>query len=1067
MASTGRKKRKECTCPYCDIEFVDRKWLLKHIRDCGDRGTLLTNTIKESVRLHQCSDCLLCFGSRGTLTDHRNRKCEKEVDTASVSDAPDIDLDDIYRLFLVGSKPMRAPPKRLAKMTEAAASKVISRLINTIQNETVDERIATLAFTLFPFVLAHKSNYQTIREALVAIIDSDDPCTETITQLDTLGFFDSLRGEEQRRRERLHNPTDNIPTVDQIETPLEDKIKKAAERAKHLIYGGYLAKAAKVMEQPHSGEAPISTADISENVLSHLKALHPEADPLADVPIDVDHLPITAEEVLSALNAAKKGASVARSPWTAEFILAISQSSDSQFAPKLGKLLDLIAMGKPTCKDIWLCSRLVPIAKKDGGTRPLGIGDVITRLLGRILCTRATPDAVKQFGSIQLGYGVSDGVCVATHTIQTVADKVLSEGSDMIIISDDATAAFQNIDRKQIFNKLSSDFPLMANYFLWSYGEATDLIDNEGKTLCQSMKGVKQGDPIGSFCFDITTIDGLQEIYNKYKNEGVIIISVHDDNYFMGPHEATIAAFSEYGKILLDRFGVHRNLGKTVMLRGEHLADSTDNLLPHTRCTSDGLVAVGTPVGTAEYIEAKTLEMFAEFDMILKDTSDLSSELAIPILASVINSRPNFAARCISPDLMKRAADTHDDKMDDAIAKLCRVSGGHLDKIARTIRGLPTRHGGLGIRRLTDLCNDAYLAGYSNFLRFWRENDPTFLNFWLNGDTKMDRLCSNAIFPDDSSELDRSNQAHKQKDLARWRYTKQQLDLKNDLSDDQCRYRKAWFLSSSQPGCAAWIYSALQGPHLRISSSQYREALRLRLLCPVIENEPYRAHSCICGYAKHEQADGYYHATVCRTGNSQRTTCHDAAVRVLLNFLSKVQPDSHWALEENVGHGARADIVGIVDHQVYWVDVAITAPCTLHALAKRSDVYPLTAAWLREEQKMRHYEEARQAQQETAVTVVPFVIESTGAIGKCASEFIDTVCKLPRLLSIADSTLAIHRRNFKKLLNVCVIKGIAESLQAARKAVTTIPIITPNPPDVSDTSRTAASSNHLDIEDPD
>ena len=116
---------------------------------------------------------------------------------------------------------------------------------------------------------------------------------------------------------------------------------------------------------------------------------------------------------------------------------------------------------------------------------------------------------------------------------------------------------------------------------------------------------------------------------------------------------------------------------------------------------------------------------------------------------------------------------------------------------------------------------------------------------------------------------------------------------------------------------------------------------------------------------------------------------------------------------------------------------------------------------------MRHYEEARQAQQETAVTVVPFVIESTGAIGKCASEFIDTVCKLPRLLPIADSTLAIHRRNFKKLLNVCVIKGIAESLQAARKAVTTIPIITPNPPDVSDTPRTAASSNHLDIEDPD
>ena len=48
--------------------------------------------------------------------------------------------------------------------------------------------------------------------------------------------------------------------------------------------------------------------------------------------------------------------------------------------------------------------------------------------------------------------------------------------------------------------------------------------------------------------------------------------------------------------------------------------------------------------------------------------------------------------------------------------------------------------------------------------------------------------------------------------------------------------------------------------------------------------------------------------------------------------------------------------------------------------------------------------------QAAAVTVVPFVIESTGALGTSATDFIDIVCKLPRLLPIADSTLAIHRR---------------------------------------------------------
>ena len=234
------------------------------------------------------------------------------------------------------------------------------------------------------------------------------------------------------------------------------------------------------------------------------------------------------------------------------------------------------------------------------------------------------------------------------------------------------------------------------------------------------------------------------------------------------------------------------------------------------------------------------------------------------------------------------------------------------------------------------------------------------------------------------------------------------------------------------------MYSALQGPHLRLTSSQYREALPLRLLLPVIENAPNQQYLCTCGYAREHENDGHVHATVCRTANSQRTFCHDRAVRTLFDFLSKVQPDGHWKLEEKVGSGARADISGIINHQVYWVDVAITAPCTSHALAQRSNEFPLTAARIREEQKLAHYETARQTMQETPV---PFVLESTGAIGKHAASFIDTVCSLPRLLPIADSTIATHRRTFKKLLNVCVARGFAESLSAARRALVITPTV--------------------------
>jgi len=260
------------------------------------------------------------------------------------------------------------------------------------------------------------------------------------------------------------------------------------------------------------------------------------------------------------------------------------------------------------------------------------------------------------------------------------------------------------------------------------------------------------------------------------------------------------------------------------------------------------------------------------------------------------------------------------------------------------------------------------------------------------------------------------------------------------------------------------LYSALQGPRLRLTSSQYREALRLRLLLPVIENGPNQ-YLCTCGYAREHQNDGHIHATVCRTANSQRTICHDKAAETLYDFLTKVQPDGHWTLETKVGQGARADIVGTIDHQVYWIDVAITAPCTNHALAQRSDVYPLTAARIREKQKLEHYESARQATRTSPVTVVPFVLESTGALGKHAAEFIDSACSLPRLLPIANDTLAKYRRNFKKLLNVWVTRGLAEGIQAARKAAIIKSYTPSNPPDVSDIVWTISQPTELDASD--
>ena len=1056
------------SCVFCNTAYADRKDMLWHIRYCEEGGSRLTEQQKLLHKVHQCSKCYLCWGSKASLTSHRKGCQENEDDVEAVNEdaniditnrvtGPDISTDDLHKLFLVGGKPTCNAPKRILNEAVAAASKLVEHLLGCLQLEdNENERFATLAFCMFPSIIGCTSSLPKLRGAFAAISESDDPAIATIQQLQSLGFLDQLRETHKKRLSKkvALSQIEGPPALCQPETTEQERLQDAARRARRQIYSGNLAKAVKTLEQVHNGEAPIAANAITDDVIEALALLHPEAEALNRPSFGSSHEPFSSVEILAALSTAKRGASIARSPWTSELMLAFCQLDNNTFTSKLGKLLDIMAIGKLRNRDIWCVSRLVPIEKADGGIRPIALGDTTIRLFGRMVTTRYTPVALKQFGVIQLGYGIADGVAVAAHSLQSVANRVLQDNSDMILVGDDKHNAFNSISRKVIDDKLQETLPQLVDFFRWSYGESSDLIDNEGNVICQSSCGVKQGDPIGSFCFDLATIDGLQHLQDKYRTLGVRVIAIHDDVYFFGPHPATISAFAEYDTISKE-YGLERNTKKTVMLRGEHLGPSVDHLLPGTRITSNGFKAIGVPIGSDDFIIDTSNKIFDEYGKILGIVGDLPPELALPILSTCINARPNHFLRCVDPTLVSYTTGTWDSSLDGVLAKLCRMSGGSLDSYAQTARGLPAKKGGLGIRRLEFLRHDAHFASFSNFAQFWTENDPTFLEQWdIDGtiDIKSHRLRSNVYISENVVE-ELPVIAPKQKDLSRERDEHTSTTLLSDESIS--KHRRAWLLSSSIPGCSTWMFSALQGPHLRLSSQQYTEALRLRLGCPIIEGNRWW---CECGYIHNEQRDGFQHGHVCRVANGHRTHCHDNVVRGLFDFLVKVQPDGHWQMEQTVGPGARADIIGTVDHKLYIIDCAITAPNTVYALLQRSDSYPLTAARIREEQKLQHYENARRALIEQVPTVVPFVLETTGAIGKRAAEFIDTVCKLPRVLAIADSDLAIHRRNFKKLLNVCVVRGLAESLRAARRAAVIDPELFNNIYDVLDNNSIPADN---------
>jgi hypothetical protein len=96
------------------------------------------------------------------------------------------------------------------------------------------------------------------------------------------------------------------------------------------------------------------------------------------------------------------------------------------------------------------------------------------------------------------------------------------------------------------------------------------------------------------------------------------------------------------------------------------------------------------------------------------------------------------------------------------------------------------------------------------------------------------------------------------------------------------------------------------------------------------------------------------------------------------------------------------------------IDVTIRNPSAASAIQKGSFKTPLQAAIMGEQEKRTLYHSVYSNHHPSIVNgFIPFSIETTGALGPKASDFISDICKT-RNRDAADSSLAKHRNKFFK-----------------------------------------------------
>jgi hypothetical protein len=135
----------------------------------------------------------------------------------------------------------------------------------------------------------------------------------------------------------------------------------------------------------------------------------------------------------------------------------------------------------------------------------------------------------------------------------------------------------------------------------------------------------------------------------------------------------------------------------------------------------------------------------------------------------------------------------------------------------------------------------------------------------------------------------------------------------------------------------------------------------------------------------------------------------------------------------------RADVAVVVGGETCYYDVVVTNPASKTCLeSHHPDVIPLTAATLVEKAKLSKYRKVYNSQNNLEVVannVIPFALESTGRLGKCATDSIFMLAKLKDVVPDPNPRLAWARRFLLNRVSVVCARARAMMVELFRANV--------------------------------
>ena len=620
--------------------------------------------------------------------------------------------------------------------------------------------------------------------------------------------------------------------------------------------------------------------------------------------------------------------------------------------------------------------RLIPLNKGDDkfgnpGVRPIGIGEILRRLVGKVVVNTIRKDIIEAAGPLQTCAGLKAGIEASIHAMREIYEDTDTEAVLLV----DAENAFNNLNRKAAIHNIKQICPSFYQYLFNTYqlparliindkdGHSDDILSEEGST---------QGDVPAMAMYAIGTKPLLDKLMTTVDNKNCKQVWYADDSA-SGGKIVELKKWWDELTVTGPKFGYVPKPSKTIMIvKNQELKHLAQTIFSDTGITIElegerhlG-AAIGSPQFKETYVMKKVNNWIRDVEQLSKFAKD-EPQVGLSAFTKALCMRWCFVQRTIADigHLFQPLEDVIRETLIPAIV------GRKVSDVERRLLALPVRFGGIGILNPVETSK-------------WEFN--TSLKITAN---LKSLICNQEVNLDNLSENRVRESINKCKQDKGKRLTEEFEIIKSLVDDDLKRCLDL----AREKGSGSWLTALpIQSLGYALNRQDFRDSLCLRYGWRV----PQTPQFCSCG-----KRNDVNHSLVCTKGGYvilRHNRIRDLEASLLKDICKdiKIEPElmpigGNEISSTNTSEKARLDVsaVGIWSPmERTFMDVRVVHPNAPSYRGKKLDkIYDQN-----EKEKKRAYNQ-RIIQVEKA-SFTPLVFTTSGGMGPECTKYHKKVAQL-------------------------------------------------------------------------